>query len=464
MTHPSNPRKLPKAVSRRDVLRLGVAAGVAAAAPRSLAAPGSTEKTRIGLIGCGPQGHNSMRFTTDWFDTVAVCDVDQLRRERSNQLLTKGAGEAYNDYRAILDREDIQAVYIATPDHWRAKILIEAMRAGKDVFAEKPLTLTIDEGAQVLRAQRETGRVVQVGTQQRSTFDLFTTAIAVVQAGRIGKITSIQCVIDGGATCGPIPAIDPPKTLDWDRWLGPAPKAGYRHRDLPPTNGAQRWEGNCHKNFRWWGEYSGGKLTDWGAHHVDIACWALEVNGQSNSVARLSGMAKLPVKYADGFPLEDDRYNMPHAYQLRVETDEGVPITVRHDTGNGVLIEGDKGRLFVNRGKLTGKPIEELVDNPLPDDALDKAYKGMQRRDTAHRAHWFNFHQCIQDRREPISDMTSHLRALNICHLSNIAARLGDGETARPLEWDDTSRQIVGDAQANAMLKREYRSGYEIEG
>ncbi|QDT68210.1 Inositol 2-dehydrogenase [Planctomycetes bacterium MalM25] len=449
--------------TRRQVLRAGAAAGALSLAGRASAAP-APEKVRIGLIGCGPQGHNSMRFTTDWFDTVAVCDVDRLRRERSKELLTGGKGEAYDDYRAILDRDDLGAVYIATPDHWRAKILIEAMHAGKDIYAEKPLTLTIDEGRLVQEAQRQTGRVVQVGTQQRSKFEHFTSAIAVVQSGRLGKIKRIQAAIDGGATCGALPAVAPPAELDWDRWLGPAPVAEYRHLSQPPAaDGRERWQGNCHGNFRWWYEYSGGKMTDWGAHHVDIACWALEANGQSTTPIRFSGMAKMPVGYRDGYPTENDRYNATHAFKIDVQLEDDVELVIRHDTGNGVLIEGEKGRLFVNRGKLTGKPIEELADNPLPSDALDRAYKGMARTSTYHKAHWHNFYRCIQDRREPISDVKSHLRALNICHLANLAARLGDGGAARPLAWDDAAQRVVGDEQANALLKREPRAGYEIE-
>lgn len=449
--------------TRRKFLQTTTAAGLSTLAVPCRAASPKMEKVRIGLIGCGPQGHNSMRFTTDWFDTVAVCDVDQERRDRSKQLLTGGRGDAYDDYRAIIDRDDVQALYIATPDHWRTKILIEAMRAGKDVFAEKPLTLTIDEGKQVLQVQQETGRVVQVGTQQRSMFDLFTKAIAIVQQGRLGKITKIQAAIDGGGTCDSLPVVTPPKTLDWDRWLGPAPKADYRYQDLGQRNGNKIWASNCHYHFRWWYQYSGGKLTDWGAHHVDIACWALEANGQSNTPVSISGMAKKPVAYENGYPTEDDRYNMPHAYNLNVLMEGGVELTIRNDTANGVLIEGEKGRIFVNRGKLTGKPVEDLQSDPLPEDAVDRAYRGMARKDTAHRAHWFNFYNCLQSREQPISDVASHMRALNICHLSNIAARLGEDGQARPLSWNSELQEIADDPQANDMLKREYRAGYEIE-
>lgn len=453
--------------TRRAFLKSSSAASLAALALPAKAQGSGIEKVRLGLIGCGPQGHNSIRFTTDWFQTVAVCDVDQERRERSRHLLTKGSGDAYNDYRAILDREDIRAVYIATPDHWRAKILIEAMRAGKDVFAEKPLTLTIDEGKQVKKIQAETGRVVQVGTQQRSMFDLFTKAIAMVQQGRLGKIKRIHAAIDGGGTCNPLPVVTPPKTLDWDRWLGPAPKTDYRYQDLDEVNGNQRWATNCRYHFRWWYQYSGGKLTDWGAHHVDIACWALEANGQSNTPISISGMAKTPVPYEAGFPTEDDRYNMPHAYNLSVNFKDDVELVIRSDTANGVLIEGEKGRIFVNRGKLVGKPVEDLENDPLPDDAIDLAYRGMAReksgRTSGHKSHWFNFYNCMQSREQPISDITSHMRALNICHLSNIAARLGEDGQARPLSWDEETGTIAGDPDANAMLKRESRAGYEIE-
>ena len=330
------------------------------------------------------------------------------------------------------------------------------MLAGKDVYCEKPLTLTIDEGKLIRQVQKETGRIVQVGTQQRSTFHLFAKAIAIVNEGRLGKIKRIQCAIGGAPSSPAIPVAEVPKDLDWDRWLGPAPAVDYR--SAPKGKGQRRGNSNGHYEFRWWYEYSGGKLTDWGAHHVDIAKWALEVNGQTEGPLSISGSAKHPVEFKDGFPVETDRYNTATEFNYTVKFPGDTEIVIRHDTDNGVLIEGEKGRIFVNRRKLAGKPVEELADNPLPEDAIKKIYKGLPTENNARKAHWLNFLHCHREQVEPISDVHSHMRMLNICHLVGISARFG-----RPVNWDDKNEIITGDDQANAFLKRSYRQGYEID-
>ncbi|MCG8448638.1 MAG: gfo/Idh/MocA family oxidoreductase, partial [Pirellulales bacterium] len=207
-----------------------------------------------------------------------------------------------------------------------------------------------------------------------------------------------------------------------------------------------------------WHEYSGGKLTDWGAHHVDIATWALEANGRSVTPISVSGEAKHPTPFKDGYPTQNDRYNTATEFFFRVEYPDDVELVIRHDTDNGILIEGDEGRIFVNRGKLTGKPVEDLKENPLPEDALQKVYKGMPMEHMERRAHWANFIRCCRERKEPVSDVDSHMDALNVCHLAAIVARLG-----RAVRWDGDNEQIIGDEQANAFLARPYREGYEIE-
>jgi predicted dehydrogenase len=345
-------------------------------------------------------------------------------------------------------------IHVATPDHWHTKPVVEAMLAGKDVYCEKPLTLTIDEGKIIRRVQKETGRIVQVGTQQRSTFHLFVKALALVAEGRLGKISRVEARIGAPPTSPAIPAVPPPAGLDWDRWLGPAPAVEYRF--MKDGNQAKT---NCHYEFRWWYEYSGGKLTDWGAHHVDIATWALALNGQTAGPLAIGGTAKHPVEFKDGMPVEKDRYNTATEFHFVVDFPGGTQMVIRHDEDNGVLIEGDKGRIFVSRGKLTGKPVEDLVENPLPEDALTKVYaSNLPLLENERSAHWANFLLCTINRRAPISDVHSHMKMLNICHLAGISARLGRG-----LKWDDAAEQIVGDEQANAMLARPYRKGYEIE-
>ena len=451
-----------KQKSRRQFLKTSSIAAVGVSMPYFFSSkPGlafetasKNDRVPIGLIGAGGMGVGNMHAAKKWVDVVAIADADKSRQESANKRLSGGKADMYDDYREILLRDDIKVLHIATPDHWHTKPLIEAMLAGKDVYCEKPLTLTVDEGKLIRRVQEETGRVVQVGTQQRSTFNRFVKAIAIVKEGRLGKIKRLEASIGGAPSSDALPVADVPKGLDWDRWLGPAPavdyRAGKKKGKRPPSN--------CHYEFRWWYEYSGGKLTDWGAHHVDIAAWALEANGQSNSLISLDGTAEHPVEYKDGLPQQNDRYNTATKFKYTGKFADDVEMVIQNGPGNGVLIEGEKGRIFVNRGKLTGKPVEDLKDNPLPENAIKETYKGFEPIENERKAHWANFLKCVDERKEPISDVHSHMRMLNICHLTGIAARLGRG-----IKWDDKTEQIVGDDVANSMLKRPYRAGYEID-
>jgi predicted dehydrogenase len=450
--------------NRRDFLKQSAAAGAAASVPYFFSQPRTlADETRskndrfaIGVIGSGGMANGNMNAARDWVDVVAIADVDRGRAESSRQRMSGGKAQTYEDYRKILERDDIDVIHIATPDHWHTKPLVEAMLAGKDVYCEKPLTLTIDEGKLIRKVQKETGRVVQVGTQQRSTFPLFVKAMALVSEGRLGKIRRVQAAIGGAPSSPPIPVADVPDGLNWDRWLGPAPKVDYRF--LGSSNGKGRGNTNCHYEFRWWYEYSGGKLTDWGAHHVDICNWALKLNGQLDGPLSIGGEATHPVDFKDGYPVQSDRYNTATKFLFNVAYPGGTQMVIRNDTDNGVLIEGDRGRIFVNRGRLVGAPVDELKDNPLPEDALSKVYKGLPMEANERKAHWATFLHCVRSRQEPISDVHSHMQMLNVCHLAGISARFG-----RDLKWDDQREQIVGDDEANAFLARPYRSGYEIE-
>ncbi|MFK7767941.1 MAG: Gfo/Idh/MocA family protein [Mariniblastus sp.] len=451
-----------KSDNRRDFLKKSVAVSTAATMPYFFSQANTLanetrsklDKIPIGLIGAGGMGNGNMRSAKDWIEVVAIADADKSRQDSSNKNLSGGKADVYDDYQKILERDDIKVVHIATPDHWHTKPLIEAMLAGKDVYCEKPLTLTIDEGKLIRKTQKDTGRIVQVGTQQRSTFNLFTKAIAMVAEGRVGKIKRIQCAIGGAPSSPAIPVAEVPDSLDWDRWLGPAPKVDYRQL----AKDGKRGNGNCHYEFRWWYEYSGGKLTDWGAHHVDIANWALKVNGQMAGPLSIGGTSEHPVDFKDGFPVQTDRYNTANKFNFVVKYPNDVEMVIRHDTDNGILIEGDKGRIFVNRRKLSGKPVEELKDNPLPEGAVQKAYRGMPLEQNERRAHWANFLHCHREQIQPISDVHTHMEMLNICHLAGISARLGRG-----FKWDNENEQIIGDDQANGFLARPYREGYEIE-
>jgi len=209
---------------------------------------------------------------------------------------------------------------------------------------------------------------------------------------------------------------------------------------------------NAHYAFRNWHEYSGGKLTDWGAHHVDIACWALGASDTGPS--KVSPVEyTLPVAYKDGHPLVADQYNVATKFRVQVDMPNKVEMIITSEGDNGILFEGTKGRIFVSRGRISGKPIEDLEDNPLPEGAIEKVYGGKVSAN-----HTANFIEAMNSREQPISDVWSHNRMLEICHLSNIAMRLG-----RELNWDPTKREIVGDEHANSFLSREYRKGYEIK-
>jgi predicted dehydrogenase len=384
----------------------------------------------VGAIGVGGRGSGIASQARKFGPVVAVCDVDRSHAEKGKASFGDGKAEVYSDYRKLLDRKDIQVVTIGTPDQWHAKIAIEALQAGKDVYCEKPLTLTIDEGKLICKAVKATGRVFQVGTQQRSEFGLnFLRAVALCHAGRLGKLTRISCAIGGAPTGGPFMESEPPAGLDWDFWLGQTPKVPYIKE-------------RCHGNFRWWYEYSGGKMTDWGAHHVDIAHWAM--NATDTGPISIEGTATHP-KVKNG-------YNTATAFNVKCLFKNGVELIIRHDTENGLLIEGDKGSIFVSRGALKGKAVDELKENPLSEDALTKLYKGKKPGN-----HMANFFECVKTREQPISDVFSHHRSVTTCHLANIAIRLG-----RKLTWDPVKEEITGDEEARAMQSREQRKGYEI--
>ena len=447
--------------SRRQFLQGIAAAGTASillpSANRAFGYESPNDRPVFATIGLRNQGWAITSKSFGFADFAALADIDSNVLGANVEKVEKRQGkkpDAYKDYRKVLDQKDIDAVMIATPDHWHTKIAVEAMLAGKDVYCEKPLTLTIDEGKLIEKIVKETGRVFQVGTMQRSECgQRFLQAIALVKHGRIGTVKKVTCGIGGMAASPVIPVAPVPEELDWDFWLGPAPKVPYRA--LPEIRkgygGGVPLYSNCHYSFRNWHEYSGGKLTDWGAHHVDIACWALGASDTGPSKVTPVEYT-LPVEYKDGFPVVDDRYNTATQFNLRVDMPNDVEMIITSGGDNGILFEGTEGRFFVNRGKITGKPVEDLKDMPLPDGAIEEVYGGKISQN-----HTANFIEGMKSRNQPISDVWSHDRMLEICHLSNIAMRLG-----RELKWDPIKREIVGDAQANSFLTRENRNGFEI--
>lgn len=452
-------------LSRRHFLGSSAAlATVACVTQRSQRAFGfqnANDRPRMAVVGCGSRWDQRATIANGPYglgkefpkfaDIVAVCDPDAQRVERAQGLVKdwlKSSPEGTGDYRKIIDRDDIDVVHIVTPDHWHAKVAIEAMLSGKDVYCEKPMTLTIEEGRQICDVQEKTGRVFQVGTQQRSIPHMLT-AVALVHEGRLGKLTKVQCAIGGGPTSPELPVAAPPKHFDWNQWLGPAPMTDFRTLE-GARNEVKAWS-RTHYEFRWWYEYSGGKLTDWGAHHVDIATWGMGKT-ETGPVRVEPLMVKHPVEFKDGYPTDPQRYNTATEFNIKAVYADGLELTLRHDTDNGILFEGTEGRIFVNRGKLTGKPVEDLQNRPLPEGALESLY-GRPLTD-----HVTNFFQSVADRKPAVSDPSSHHRALSTCHLAGIAARLG-----RTIQWDPKDEKIMGDDQAQALVSREKRKGFEIE-
>jgi predicted dehydrogenase len=437
--------------SRRDFLKQSTAiatagawAGYFTSAAPLLAADSPNERMRLGCIGVGGQGMHDAKDFAKYVDILAVCDVDSNRAglAKDDKQVGQGKADAYGDYRKILDRKDIDIVSVVTTDHWHTKIAIEALQAGKHVFCEKPLTLTIAEN-QLIRAacQKYSDRVFFIGTQQRSTENLFLRAVNLVQKGLLGDIQKVTCSIGASNKGGPFAKTAPPPELNWDMWLGQAPKVDYIKE-------------RTHGNFRWWYEYSGGKFTDWGAHHVDIASWALGLDKQGQGpieIDGVDGVYQMPFK--DGYPTQDDSYNTAVDFSVKCKFASGLLMDVTSRGDNGIIFEGTKGRFFVNRSKITGVPIEEQWDKDKwgPED-LVRLYKGKP-----FEPHKKNFLTCIREGGLPVSDVYSHTAIMNTCHLAGIASRL-----ARTIKWDPAAEKIVDDSQAAGFLAREQRAGYEL--
>jgi predicted dehydrogenase len=409
-----------------------------------------SDKIIMGAIGIGSPAsrgraiYGDAKRSSKAVQYVAACDVDARHLKQAVEVdLVKGGDKdatGYKDFRELLDRKDITAVTIATPDHWHALVAIEAMRKGKDVYCEKPLTLTIAEAIAVMEAVKKYKRVFQTGSQQRSD-GRFRMACELVRNGRIGKLKRVECRIGGNPTSDELPVVPVPEGLDWDFWLGPTPKVDYVQRGN---------QSRCHYEFRWWYDYSGGKMTDWGAHHIDIAQWGMGRDGSGPSAIEV--ISSTP---PSGKP---NSYNCHPKFQLRYTYDDGVEMIVSDGTvadtvgdkdGNGVLFVGEGNQwIFVNRGKITASD-KKLLEEPLSKDA---------KRLQVSNNHMGNFLECLRTRELPICNADVGGGSVIVCHLGAIALRLG-----KKLTWDPTKRRFVDNDQANAMLSREMRAPWKLE-
>ena len=388
---------------------------------------------RIALIGCGMRGGQlaGLIHHSGWHDIkgeiVAVCDANRLRAEQVRQRYAPSADVTQN-FQQVLNRNDVDAVFIATPDHWHSRCALAALQAGKHVYCEKPMTLTIAEGQQLVAAATASDRTFLVGTQQRSHRQ-FQQAVELIRCGRLGQINRIEISVPVNRSGGPFSAQPVPDELDWENWLGPAPYAEY----CP-----ERYRG-----FRFWYEYSGGSMTDWGAHNVDIAQWALNVD-QSGPIAVSADAA---------IPSVENGYNTPPQFEVEMKYASGTTIVVRPSAAeSGILFEGDEGRIYVNRKRLTGKPVEELGRRPLPVTAERFGHRRTTIYNSYNMAHVLHFFDCITRGEKPISDVISQHRSASACHLANIAMRLG-----RSVRWNPETEQFDDDHEATAMLTRPSR-------
>jgi predicted dehydrogenase len=410
---------------------------------KAFANASANDRPRIGSVGTGDRYFQIGLELAQFGDVVAVCDVDANHADRAKQdeRLGKGKADVYGDYRKLLERKDIDVVSIVTVDHWHVKIAIEALQAGKHVYCEKPLTLTLEENQLIRNACKKYNKAFQIGTWQRGMNGLFLRAINMVQKGILGDVKKMIVGINNCPTGGPFQKTETPKELNWDFWLGQTPKADYIKE-------------RCHFNFRWWYEYSGGKFTDWGAHHVDIATWAIGQDKEGMGPVEIDGTdAKHPVPFKDGYPTVDNCYNTPHDFSIPVKFANGIDMIVDSRSPNGVRFEGTKGRIFVCREKIAGKPIEENWDkDQFGQDDLVRLYKGKP-----FEGHTANFFRCVREGGLAVSDVFSHVQAMNTCHLCGIAARLG-----RKIQWDPKAEKIVGDEQAASFFARKQREGFEI--
>ena len=398
----------------------------------------ANDRPGIALIGCGGMGRGDAQNASRFGDVVAVCDVHQHQAEAAAKILTKeGKTPAIlNDFRKVMERDDVHIIVQATPDHWHTLINLAAAKAKKDVYGEKPLTLTIDEGKRVVKAVRSQGIVLQTGSQQRSD-KKFRLACELVRNGRLGKLKEVQVFLPAGIRGGPFHTVPVPDGLNWDFWQGQTPSVDYLKE-------------RCLGTFRWWFEYSGGPVTDWGAHHNDIARWAIGQDGPLEVEARV---VTGPV--AGG-------YNTPTEFEATLTYAGGVKQVVKTTLDdspygavikpdgqrNGIKFIGTDGWLWVNRDDLAASN-DDLIYAPLPDNATRHEVSG---------DHMGNFFDCVRSRKDPICHVEVGHRSACVGHLIVIALRLG-----KKFQWDPVKELFTGEgaAEANQHVAREMRKGYD---
>jgi predicted dehydrogenase len=438
-----------KEIGRRQFIKKSTTAAALAPAIRVVkgshnSAVAPSDQVRLGILGTGRQGmYNMQKFMEHpECQVIAVCDVYEPHLRRAQE---QTSAKPFSDFRKVIDRDDIDALVISTPDHWHALMTVMGCQAGKDVYVEKPISVAVAEGRKMVEAARQYRRVVQVGTQQRSGLH-FQHAVKLVQQGELGEVAAVRTWNFGNSSpqgIGNPPDSDPPGDLDWDMWLGPAPKVPFN----PNRFGV--FENNW-SYFRWFWDYAGGMMTDWGVHLLDIVQWAMKVDAPEKISA--SG---------DKFVLRDNRetpdtlmatYRYPGficTYENR--TSNGHPI---NDRSYGIEFYGTKGTMSLNRQGFEITP--EFSGRG--EESVPRMYS-MQAEDVndSNHDHVRNFLDCMKTRENPISDIEIGHRSTTSCLLANIALRTG-----RQIRWDGTSERILNDDQANQWLGRPYRKPWKL--
>ncbi len=404
-----------------------------------------SNRLTMGLIGLGSMGmrHVEGFLQEDDCRIVAVCDVDAGRRRAAVQQINKQYGQEgcrhYNDFRDLIARDDIDTLCISVPDHWHAVIALAGIRAGKDIYGEKPLALTIAEGRAVVEAVDRYNCVWQTGSWQRST-DHFRFACELVRNERIGRLKKVEVGIGpgfkpaGGAETvyriDPQPVMPVPDGFDYEMWLGPAPWAPYT-------------EQRCHWNFRWILDYCGGQVTDWGAHHIDIAHWGM--NCDDTGPVEVHGKGVFP---------EDGLWNAAVDYDFECLYDGGLVMRVASNNHipQGVRFIGEAGWVHVTRADLKTHPADLRKTKIGPDEIHLPKPAGDHRQ-----GHRRDFLDCVKTRRATIAPAEAGHRSATVAHLGNIALILG-----RTIRWDPKREQIIDDPSANRMLSCALRSPWRL--
>jgi predicted dehydrogenase len=449
-------------LSRRRFLRRAAGLGIgAAAAPyivpaSAIGAAGAvapSNRITMGIIGTGNQGFNDTRafLGDERVQIVAVCDVNRESagywdgaiggREPGRRLVdehyaawrrsgkSKGC-QAYVDFRELLARDDIDAVEVCTPDHWHAIPVIAACKSGKDIYCQKPLSLTVVEGRAMANAVKRYGVIFQTGSQQRSDYN-FRRACELVRNGRIGQLKVVKCGLPGGrpdyGKTGDRKKPEPvPEGFEYDFWLGPAPQAPY-------------CPARCHVNFRWVYDYSGGQVTDWGGHHPDCAQWGMGTERTG----------PIEIRAAKGLFPPDPVWDTATEYYFEAIYPGGVKLIISNKFRGGVTFEGSEGWVWADRIGHDAEP-KAILDSKIGPSEIH-----LYQSDN----HYRNFIDCVISRKEPIAPAEVAHRSITICHLGNIAMRLGiDG-----LKWDPDKEQILDNPEATRMLGRPYRQPWGLE-